>query len=137
MLQRIQTIWLVLAGVAALLTLKLPYYSGMQQPPLPYVELNGISGGVLITLVTILLAVLAFTIIALYKNRTLQLRLCVAGIALEALLIFLYYRQVSTYIQGTYALSSLLHMGIILFFVLAARGINNDEKLIRNSDRLR
>jgi Ca2+/Na+ antiporter len=137
MLQRIQTIWLLLAGVAALLTLKLPYYGGIQQVNVPYAELNGITGGILILLVTVFIAVIAFVSVALYKNRTTQLRLCVLGIVLEALMVFLYYRQVSGYAHGTYALTSILHMFIVLFFVLAARGINKDEKLIKDSDRLR
>lgn len=137
MLQRIQTVWLLLAGIAALLTLKLPYYGGIQQVNVPYNELNGITGGIGILLVTVFIAVIAFVCVALYKNRTTQLRLCVAAILLEALLIFLYYRQVSAYAQGTYALTSILHMFIVLFFVLAARGINKDEKLIKDSDRLR
>jgi Domain of unknown function (DUF4293) len=137
MLQRIQTIWLLLAGIAALLTLKLPYYGGMEPANTPYKELNGVTGGILVLLVTVFIAVIAFVTIALYKNRPTQLRLCVAGIVLEALLIFLYYRQASAFVQGTYALTSILHMFIVLFFVLAARGINKDEKLIKDSERLR
>lgn len=137
MIQRIQTIWLLLAGVAALLTLKLPYYGGIQIANAPYFELNGISGGILILLVTVFIAVIAFVAVVLYKNRMTQLRLCVLGIVLEALLIFLYYRETSSYVQGTYALTSVLHMFIVLFFVLAARGINKDEKLIKDSERLR
>lgn len=137
MLQRIQTIWLLLAGVAALLTLKLPYYSGIQDPAIPYHELNGITGGTIIMLVTVLVVVIALVAVGLYKNRTTQLRLCVLGVFLEALLIFLYYRQVSAYTQGTYALTSILHMCVVLFFMLAARGISKDEKIIKDSDRLR
>lgn len=137
MLQRIQSIWLLLAGAAALLTIKLPYYSGIQDPTIPYHELNGVTGGIIILLVTITIGVTAFVTIFLYKNRTTQLRLCVAAIILEALLIFLYYRQITAFTQGTFALTSILHMCILLFFVLAAKGINNDEKLIKNSDRLR
>lgn len=137
MLQRIQTVWLFLAGVAALLTIKLPFYSGIQEPAIPYHELNAVTGGIIILLVTITIAVLAFVAIALFKNRITQLRLCVAGIVLQALLLFLYYRQVSSYTQGTFALFSLLQMCVVLFFVLAARGINKDEKLIKDSDRLR
>ncbi len=137
MLQRIQTVWLLLAGVAALLTIKLPYYSGIQDPAIPYRELNGFTAGYLILIVTIFVGVIALVNIGLFKNRTTQLRLCVAGVVLEALLIFLYYRQVSSFTQGTYALTSILHMCVILFFLLAARSINKDEKLIKESDRLR
>lgn len=137
MLQRIQTIWLLLAGVAALLTIKLPYYSGTQSLVIPYHELNGSTGGFLLLIVTVFVGVIALVTTGMYKNRTTQLRLCVLGIALEALLIFLYWRQVSTFIQGTYALTSILHMCVILFFMLAARSISKDEKLIKESNRLR
>jgi Domain of unknown function (DUF4293) len=137
MIQRIQSIWLLLAGLATLATLKLPYYSGIQDPAFQFQELTGITGGVLVMLVTIAIAVIAFVAIGLYKTRIIQLRLCVVGIVLEALLIFLYYRQVAVFTQGNYALWSILHMLIVLFFGLAARGINKDEKLIKESDRLR
>ena len=42
-------------------------------------------------------AVLALINIFLYKQRPLQLRLCVLGILLEAGLIFLYYKKVQTF----------------------------------------
>lgn len=137
MIQRIQTIWLLLAGIAALLTIKLPYYSGIQDPAIPYSELDGVTAGIPILLVTIAVVVIAFVGIGLYKNRTTQLRLCVVGVFLEAILIYLYYRKVIAFTQGTYALTAILHMCVVLFFVLAARGINKDEKLIKESDRLR
>lgn len=144
MLQRIQTIWLLLAGVAAVLTLKLPFYSGMKlqtdpATPVMYTKLTGMEPFQLL-LVTIVISMIAFISIGLYKNRVVQLRLCVLGIVLEALLIFLYYRVIqSKYVagQGDYTITALIHSLIVLFFFLAARNINKDEKLIKESDRLR
>jgi uncharacterized membrane protein len=137
MIQRIQTVWLLLAGIAAFLTLKLPYYVGIQDPIIPYHEMNAINAGTGILAVTLAVGIVSLVAIGLYKNRTTQLRLCVVGIVLESLLIFLYYSQVAGFSQGTFALTSILHMCIMLFFLLAARAINKDEKLIRGSDRLR
>jgi len=137
MLQRIQTIWLLLAGVAAFLTLKLPFYASAEQVNLQYAELNGLNAGLLVSVVTIAIGIIALISIGLYKTRTIQLRLCVVGILMEALLIFLYFRQTTAFIKGTPSVYSILHMCIVLFFVLAARGINNDEKLVKGSDRLR
>jgi Domain of unknown function (DUF4293) len=131
MLQRIQSIWLFLAGISALLTIQFPYYSGINDPLVTYHELAGKSAGIPILLVTITIAVVAFVAISLYKNRKTQLRLCLIGIIAEAGLIFLYFKKVSAFTQGTYSLASILHMCILLFFVLAARGISNDEKLIK------
>lgn len=137
MLQRIQTIWLLLAGIAAILTFKLPYYTGTPQDGVTYTELNALNGGWPLILVTVLVAVVAFIAIGLYSNRVLQLRLCVVGIFAEAVLLYLYFRKLGDFSAGTMALSSILHMCILLFFVLAARGINKDEKLVRESERLR
>ncbi len=144
MLQRIQTIWLLLAGISAFLTLKLHFYSGLvtaEGTAAPaYTKLNGMSNPWWLLLVTVAIGLIAFIAIGLYKNRVVQLRLCVLGIILEALLIFLYYQTItSTFVagQGAYSLTSLLHAAIILFFILAARSINKDEKLIKESDRLR
>jgi peptidoglycan/LPS O-acetylase OafA/YrhL len=88
-------------------------------------------------LVTAAIGITALICIFLYKNRKLQLRLTVLCIALEALLIFLYYMQVKTFTGGTYALTALLQGCIVFFLFLAARGINHDSKIIRESNRLR
>lgn len=137
MIQRIQSVWLLLAGVLALLTVQFPTYSGMNTGETTFKLLNGREAGFGALFVTILVAVLAFVAIGMYKNRPMQLKLCVGGLLAEAVLFFLYYRQISHFTQGTYALASLLHPVIILLFVLAAKGIREDEKLIRESDRLR
>lgn len=137
MIQRIQSVWLLLAGICALLTIQFPFYSGIVDPLVPYNQLTAQSGGILILLMSVLIAVLAFVTIALYKNRSTQYRICVSAILLEALLIVLYYKKTTTFSQGTFALASVLHLLIILFFVFAAKGIKKDEKLIKDSDRLR
>jgi hypothetical protein len=74
--------------------------------------------------------------IFLYKKGTLQLRLCVPGILPEAVPIFLYYRDTTNSNQGNYALTAILHGIIILAFALAAKAINKDSKLVKDSDRL-
>ena len=136
MIQRIQSLWFLLAAACAFAGFKLPYYSGNKLNDAAFYELNATST-ILLMGTTIAVGILALINIFLYKKRTLQLRLCVLGILLEAVLIFLYYREVTTFLQGTYSLTAILHSIIVLAFVLAARGINKDEKLIKTSDRLR
>ena len=136
MIQRIQSIWLLLAAACAFAGFKFPYYSGTKlNDPVLY-ELNATST-LLLMVTTIAVGMLALLNIFLYKKRTLQLRLCALGILLEAVLIFLYYRETTTFTQGTYSLTAILHSIIVLAFVLAARGINKDSKLLKESDRLR
>lgn len=136
MIQRIQSLWLLLAAACAFAGFKFSFYSGTNAKGLSPYELNA-TESLLLLITTVAVGGLALFNIFLYKKRTLQLRLCVLGILLEALLIFLYYREVSTFTQGTYSLTAILHSIIVLAFVLAAKGINNDSKLVKDSDRLR
>lgn len=136
MIQRIQSLWLLLAAACAFAGFKFPYYSGTKlNDPVLY-ELNATST-IFLMATTIAVGVLALINIFLYKKRALQLRLCALGILLEAVLIFLYYRETTTFTQGTYSLTAILHSIIVLAFVLAARGLNKDAKLLKESDRLR
>ena len=136
MLQRIQSIWLLLASVCAFLTLKLPTYSGTTPEGIPSSALMGMPN-FLLTVVTVIIGVLALITIFLYGNRKLQFRLCLLGIMLELILIFLYFTEIKKYSEGTLALTSIFHIGVLLFYVLAAKGITSDDKIIRDSERLR
>ncbi len=136
MIQRIQTIWLLLATISVCLTYKLPFYVGTNAKGTLEYNLTG-TENFLLMLVTFLTGALAAVTIFLFKKRILQLRLCVLGIVLEALLIFLYYKEVKTFTTGTYALWAILHSVAVISFFLAAKAINKDEKLIKDSDRLR
>lgn len=136
MLQRIQSIWLLLAAACAFLSFQFPFYSGTNKELIPSYILKGTETIPLI-LVTAAIGIIALICIFLYKNRKLQLRLTVLCIVLEALLIFLYYSQVKTFSGGTYALTALLQGCVVFFLFLAAKGINHDEKIIKDSNRLR
>ncbi len=134
MIQRIQSLWLLLVAICAFATFSFAFYSGLSTAHEPFLRANATF---LISTVTVSIGVLALVNIFLFKKRTLQLRLCVLGIVLEALLIFLYYREVGTYTVGSYSLAAILHGVNVFAFFMAARAINKDEKLIKDSDRLR
>ena len=136
MLQRIQSIWLLLAAACAFLSFQFPFYTGTNAALIPSAILDG-KTTIPIILATSAVGIISLITIFLFKNRKLQLRLTVLCIALEALLIFLYYSQVKTFTGGTFALTALLQGCIVFFLFLAARGINHDDKIIRDSNRLR
>ncbi len=136
MIQRIQSLWLLLAAACALASFKFSYYSGIKLNETVLHELNA-TGNFLLMITTIAVGVLALFTIFLFRKRTWQLRLCILGILLDAMLVFLYYREVKTFVQGTYSLTAVLHSIILISFFLAARAINKDEKLVKDSDRLR
>ena len=136
MIQRIQSIWLLIASVVAFLTLKLSFYSGTYLPDNLYHQLNGTQNMPLM-IATIALGVLTLITIFLFKNRVTQLWLCIVAVLLDFILLFLYYRETSNFTRGDYAITAVLHIIIIAALLLAARGINKDEKLIKDSNRLR
>lgn len=137
MLQRVQTIWLFLAAVCAFASLKFSFFTGIKiLPDNSFHALNGTSS-LYLMVVTIAVGVIALINIFLYTNRKLQFRLCLLGIILEACLIFIYYKMVSKYSEGAYSLSAALQIFVIVFFALAAKGIKNDDKIVRESNRLR
>ena len=137
MIQRIQSIWLFLAAVCVFLTLKFSTYVGTNKDLIPSTFLNGIATLPLI-FVTLAIGILTLITIFLYKNRKLQLRLTILAVVLEAGLIFLYYKEIQTFIgKGTFSITAILHVAVIVFLILAARGISSDNKLIKDSNRLR
>ena len=137
MLQRIQTIWLLLAAACAFLTLKFSVYSGLRPNETQLHYLNG-TETILMIAVTVAVGIISLINIFMYNNRKLQFRMCILALVMELLLIFLYFRQIKTFSGvGAYSLSSLLHIAVIVLLVFAASGINSDERLIKESNRLR
>ncbi|MEO6729621.1 MAG: DUF4293 family protein [Ferruginibacter sp.] len=136
MIQRVQSVWLLLASIIAFLTLKFSFYSGTYTPDNQYHQLNG-TDNMLLMITTIALGVLSLISIFLYKTRVIQLRLCIAAILIDLLLVFLYYRATQNFTKGEYAISAAAHILIILALMFAAVGINKDQKLIKDSNRLR
>lgn len=138
MIQRIQSVWFLLASACAFLSLKMPFFIGTNKEHVASYQLTGWTD-IYIRVLTILIGTLAFVTIFLFKKRRRQVRLAVLGIMLELVLILLYYLQVRTFIEetGAYALTALLQGAIMFFFFLALRGIGRDIKVIKDSDRLR
>jgi len=141
MLQRSQSIWLLLAAVCGFLTLKFPFFSGHKLNstiPVEYLSALGSSiGNIIILILTVAISVAALISIFLYKNRKLQLRIVVISLIVSLLTIFLYYRETKNFVDGTYSFTAILSLIIPIFLLLAARGIYKDEKLVKSMDRLR
>lgn len=128
MIQRIQSIWLLLATVFAFLTFVLPFSVGA-------VEVNA-KTTIWLTIIGAFTGVMAFIDIFLYNNRKQQLRLCIIGILLSIIFIVLCFMEMSKD-KGTLALSCLIYFAPLAFYIMAFNGIRKDEKLIKSMDRLR
>lgn len=135
MIQRIQTLWLVLASACSFLSLGMPFYSGVNAGGQPHI-LKAVDTYPLLIL-TVAVGLLALLTVFFFKQRKIQVRMAVAGIFLEIIVLALYYLEFSKYQSGTLALTALLPGLVIFFLFFAIRGISNDIKLVRSSDRLR
>ena len=143
MLQRIQSVWLLLAAVFAAITFRFPFYSGERimdfatgAPSHNDLLANSTVG---LTILTFLAGATAFITIFLFANRKLQLRLCYLGIFFTVLLLVLYFLEVGKFVpgKGAFALSCIFHFAILVFYIMAVRGIVKDERIIKSMDRLR
>lgn len=137
MIQRVQTIWLLLASLFAFLTLKFPFYIiggtlGLSAP----IEFNATSRTFLLMLTSILGA-LCFIIIFLFKQRKLQMKLCFLSLLISLVNIYLYFNYIKEFTAGGLSIFSVFTFLIPVFILLAIRGIYKDEKLIRSVDRIR
>lgn len=138
MIQRVQTLWLLLASLFAFLTLKFPFYIisgtlGISNSP---IEFNATTKTPLLMLTSILGA-LCFIIIFMYKQRKLQMKLCILSLVISLVNIFLYFNYIKEYPTGGISIFSVFTFLIPIFIILAMRGIYKDEKLIRSVNRIR
>jgi hypothetical protein len=136
MIQRVQTIWMILAAIAIFLTLKFSFYSGTLISDNSYHTLMA-SDNFLVLILTSAIGTGIIINIFLFKHRSVQSRIIIVAILLECLVVFLYIKQTSKFSTGAFGLWSALHVLVIIFLILAAKGIYNDSKLIKESNRLR
>lgn len=136
MIQRIQTVWMILASFATFLTIKFSFFSGLLISNNTNHPVSGTTNLILLILTSALGTGILINIF-LFKQRSVQFRIMMAAIVLECLIIFLYIRETSNYSDVIYSIGAALHPLIIMFLFFAARGVYRDSKLIKESNRLR
>lgn len=139
MIQRLQTIWLLIAAVCAILTYDLAFYSGVKLSETnikQFVELNALAD-VIIMVLTGLVALICLVTMFLFKNRKMQLRLTIVALLASIANLVVYFAETAEFTDGNILLTSIFSFIIPFFLVMAARGIYLDEKLVKSMDRLR
>jgi peptidoglycan/LPS O-acetylase OafA/YrhL len=142
MIQRIQSLWLLLAAIVMFLAIKLPFAVAKSLE-------SGATKNIIVDeyliafLIAILLCVGSLVIIFLFKRRSNQKRLIWLGILTSVLFIVLMYFNVGEYrtndntITASFSIGAVCPILYIIFMALAYAGVRRDEKLIRSVDRLR
>ena len=133
MIQRIQTIWLLLASAAAFSVLRFPFY----YTPTPFaLEINGSAG--YSTLISLAFsACLSFITIFLYGNRMLQLKVVLINFLLSVLVGYIVYKIVLANPGGGFTLPSLALFIIPVLQIMAMVYIYKDDRKVKSADRLR
>ena len=138
MIQRQQTLWLLLATVAALLTFMFPFVTGKGvEKGIEVDKVLKADSNFLLLVCTGASLVLSTAIMFLYKDRKLQLRLCMAGLLLSVIIIVLYITQMNKMTKSTLALFAVLPFATVTGYYMAFRNIRKDEKLVKSLDKLR
>ena len=138
MIQRQQTLWLLLATIAALLSFMFPFVTGKGIEKAIEVDKTIKAGsGFLLLICTGASLILSAAIIFLYKDRKLQMKLCLLGLVISILIIVLYILQMNKLTNSTLALFSILPFATVVGYFMAFRNIRKDEKLVKSLDKLR
>ncbi len=155
MLQRIQSIYLLLAGLVIFALFLFPLVHNVYVSGVPsaikvtgiYQDANGVQAQtqsfILLSAATAIVAIIPLVLIFLYKNRKQQINSCYG-----LMLVFIAYsywtsQVVKKSIGDAYLNMSNYGIGIILlsisiiFVLLAQKAIQRDEKLVKSADRLR
>lgn len=140
MLQRLQSVWLLLASLLAFTTLKLSFFSGniLVNNAKEYQRFTAMSN-IPLMILTVGVAFASLITIFLFKDRKLQMKINAAILAVSLINIVLAYLQTGNFIvnEWTYDLTSLIYLAIPIFLIFSLRGIYKDEQLVKSVDRLR
>jgi heme/copper-type cytochrome/quinol oxidase subunit 4 len=150
MIQRIQSLWLLLAAVCAFLTMQFAFFSGniMDNEVLTLKKLttlgtanlpdNGSTQYNMVSLVlAVVIAVIAVIALFMYSTRKLQLRLTIIALLLSILEVVYMFINMQDFTDGAISLTSVFLFATPVFLFLATRGIYKDDKLVKSMDRLR
>jgi len=146
MIQRIQSLLLLVAALISLLLLYLPVYELIpvidSEPGHVVGRRIAITSNPMLLVLNGAIGVFSFFAIFIYRKRMLQMRLCNLLLLLTCILIGLLFFSADTMATNfeqriQYLFGSYLPLIQVILIFLAARFIKRDEQLVRAADRLR
>lgn len=157
MIQRIQSVWLLISSLVLFGLFLFPYVGYIDLVGLGkniyvtgvYSSVNNVatkeSGFLLMTIVTVVLGLFPLFIVFKYKSRKLQLKLILGQVVLLCLMAIWMFVAASRILDQINQTIGANNIGVgffllpvsVLCLAFAIKGIRNDEKLIKSADRLR
>ena len=141
MIQRIQSLWLLLSCISAILIWIIPVFGGVGLDNMP--KVFSIRESLILMFIVAIASIIPFIAIFLFKSRSTQKKLILVNMFLASGIIVAEYLLVEQFkidfgiLQGNWQISAILPFFIILFNIFAYRGILHDEKLLSSADRMR
>ncbi len=140
MIQRIQSVFLLLAAACMGGLFKLPYLSS-QEAASPYFEDKqfNIQDHTFLLVLTIAAIVLSLITIFLFNNRKLQKSIALLPLMCAMASLGFVFGKMSTFkgVEHSYAAGFVLPVITGILCVLAFGFINKDDKIVKSMDRLR
>lgn len=156
MIQRIQSLYLLLITILSALIFVFPLYGAEMAGSLLSVNFSEAQlladGGVVdssshpyVMLAAIVVGLLALLVVFLFGKRGLQMKLArLLGLLATVLLVAMFYAvedgkalAANQEVLGNYGVACYLPIGMIILSFLASRAIMKDEAMVRSADRLR
>jgi len=144
MIQRIQTVWLLLGMACGVALLYFPVWQAGPDTIVEGMDIINVSNPFFLLGVPPVLFITHAIAIFSFRKRKMQLRMCGINITLFLLflLVALIFLQVENNILSNFSLAdfklgAILPIGGVIFNLMARGGIRKDEELIRSMDRLR
>jgi 4-hydroxybenzoate polyprenyltransferase len=143
MIQRIQTIWLILAASAGAAMYKLPLWKGKLADG-TFRYFSG-SENLLLFITIIVTTLIALFTIFMFKDRRSQKSLCILGILLSFAILAMEFFMVDglkkaaafPFQSNYWQIGAVIPIVMIVFFSMARSGIRKDEKMLRDLEKLR
>ncbi len=147
MIQRIQSLWFVLAAICGGLTFQFPFYGGTRMMGGDGTETS--TGQQMVAAVmtsTFNIPIIIFMSIAIvgaihglfsYYNRKHQFVVTLISMISAIVALVLLFMATSKFESGGIRIEALLYFAVPVFLFLAAKGVRKDQNLIKSMDRLR
>jgi hypothetical protein len=153
MIQRIQSVYLLMASVAIYLLFVFPVANIYLPNGAKKIAVTGVYENIneqvvqtipftFLTIATVIIGLIPIVLIFLFKDRKRQLTLIYLSIVLFIAFSFWLSKSVKAAAEismqlSDYGIGAGLSSVAILFLVLAAKAIQRDDKLVKSADRLR
>lgn len=138
MIQRRQTLWLLLATIAAVLSFLFPFVTGKEAiKNMQADKVIDAASDFFLLILTGGSIILSTVTIFLFKDRKMQIRLCLLGLLVSVVIIVRYIMLMNKLTNTTLALYAVLPFIFLASYFLAFRDIRKDEKLVKSLDKLR